>query len=111
AAAPAPAPERPAEPAPAAPERVFTRGGAALRNTPPDDDIPLPDGPDLPDDPGPSDYSPVGYDGVPPATTEEEERELLAAAAVPVPAEERRDPDDVALELLRSELGATPLEG
>ncbi|MFB8008102.1 DNA polymerase III subunit gamma and tau [Nocardia sp. NPDC056000] len=86
-------------------------GGAGVRNAPPEDDIPLPDGPDYPDDPGPSDYSPVGYDGVPPATTDEEERELLAAAAVPIPAEERRDPDDVALELLRSELGATPLEG
>ncbi|WP_306364296.1 DNA polymerase III subunit gamma and tau [Nocardia sp. CC227C] len=84
-------------------------GGAPA--APPDDDIPLPDGPDLPDDPGPSDYSPVGYDRVPPASTEEEEREMLADAAVPVPAGDRRDPDEMALELLRSELGATPLEG
>ncbi|WP_309230252.1 DNA polymerase III subunit gamma and tau [Nocardia sp. SYP-A9097] len=99
-----------AEPAPAA-ESYVRPSAAAVRNAPPEDDIPLPDGPDYPDDPGPSDYSPVGYDGVPPATTAEEERELLAAAAVPIPAEERRDPDDVALELLRSELGATPLEG
>ncbi|GAB4582465.1 hypothetical protein Ntsu_02970 [Nocardia sp. IFM 10818] len=87
------------------------RGAAGAAAAPPEDDIPLPDGPDLPDDPGPGDYSSVGYDGVPPATTEEEERELLADAARPVPAEERRDPDEVALELLRSELGATPLEG
>ncbi|WP_255221948.1 DNA polymerase III subunit gamma and tau [Nocardia otitidiscaviarum] len=83
-------------------------GGAPA--SPLDDDIPLPDGPDLPDDPGPSDYSPVGYDGVPPASTEEEEREMLADAAVPVPPGDRRDPDEMALELLRSELGASPLE-
>ncbi|MFC9994737.1 DNA polymerase III subunit gamma and tau [Nocardia sp. NPDC127526] len=87
------------------------RGGSGAAAAPPEDDIPLPDGPDLPDDPGAGDYSSVGYDGVPPATTEEEEREMLADAARPVPAEERRDPDEVALELLRSELGATPLEG
>lgn len=101
----------PAEDASAGPDSGARDFGSGVRNSPPEDDIPLPDGPDLPDDPGPSDYSPVGYDGVPPATTPEEERELLAAAAVPVPAGERRDPDDVALELLRSELGATPLEG
>jgi DNA polymerase-3 subunit gamma/tau len=76
----------------------------------PDDDIPLPDGPDLPDDPGPADYPPVGYDGVPPAPTPEEEREMLAESAVPVPQSDRRDPDEVALELLGSELGATRLE-
>lgn len=86
-------------------------GAPAPQVTPYDDDIPLPDGPDLPDDPGAVDYPPVGYDGVPPATTEEEEREMLEESAKPVPAGERRDPDDVALELLRAELGATPLEG
>ncbi|MGF6881488.1 DNA polymerase-3 subunit gamma/tau [Nocardia sp. GAS34] len=80
------------------------------RATPPDDDIPLPDGPDLPDDPGPADYSPVGYDGVPPASTPEEEQEMLAESATPVPQEQRRDPDEVALELLSSQLGATRLE-
>ncbi|WP_157556596.1 hypothetical protein [Nocardia acidivorans] len=100
-----------AEPAPVAVESYVRPSAAAVRNAPPEDEIPLPDGPDYPDDPGPSDYSPVGYESVPPATTDEEEREMLAAAAVPIPAEERRDPDDVALELLRSELGATPLEG
>ncbi|WP_244976091.1 DNA polymerase III subunit gamma and tau [Nocardia huaxiensis] len=83
----------------------------AMRNAPVEDDIPLPDGPDLPDDPGPVDYSPVGYDGVPPASTEEEEREMLAQAAEPVAPGDRRDPDEVALELLKQELGATPLEG
>ncbi len=90
-----------------------SRDGDSSAGTPAsplDDDIPLPDGPDLPDDPGPSDYSPVGYDGVPPASTAEEEREMLADAAVPVPPGDRRDPDEMALELLRSELGASPLE-
>ncbi len=83
---------------------------AVNRTTPPEDDIPLPDGPDLPDDPGPSDYSPVGYDGVPPAPTPEEEREMIAESAIPVPLEDRRDPDEVALELLSSELGATRMQ-
>ncbi|MFD7844055.1 DNA polymerase III subunit gamma and tau [Nocardia sp. NPDC059764] len=103
----------PAAPAPAAPGPAggdsFERESA--RFAPPEDDIPLPDGPDLPDDPGPGDYSPVGYDGVPPATTPEEEREMLEESAKPVPPEERRDPDEVALALLVQELGATPLEG
>ncbi len=128
AAAAAPAPEAPtgwgnapaaAPAAPAAPVQAPAgtgsggsgQGASAPQVTPYEDDIPLPDGPDLPDDPGAVDYPPVGYDGVPPATTEEEEREMLEDAAKPVPAGERRDPDDVALELLRAELGATPLEG
>ncbi|MBY8855949.1 DNA polymerase III subunit gamma and tau [Nocardia sp. CA2R105] len=92
-------------------------GGSVNRATPasdapapPDDDIPLPDGPDLPDDPGPVDYSPVGYDGVPPASTPEEEQEMLAESVHPVPQQDRRDPDEVALELLSAELGATRLE-
>lgn len=36
---------------------------------------------------------------------------MLAEAAKPVAPEDRRDPDEVALELLRSELGATRLDG
>ncbi|WP_309241179.1 DNA polymerase III subunit gamma and tau [Nocardia sp. BSTN01] len=87
------------------------RGAGAGDRTAPDDDIPPPEAPDLPDDPGPSDYSPVGYDGVPPALTPEEEQEMLAESARPVPPEQRRDPDEVALELLRTELGATHLGG
>ncbi|MTE12163.1 DNA polymerase III subunit gamma and tau [Nocardia aurantiaca] len=106
----APAPQAPA-PADAGPAGGDPFEGGGARYAPPEDDIPLPDGPDLPDDPGPGDYSPVGYDGVPPATTPEEEREMLEESAKPVPPEERRDPDEVALALLRSELGATPLEG
>ncbi|MEC3955660.1 DNA polymerase III subunit gamma and tau [Nocardia sp. CDC153] len=108
-----PAPATPAAPTPAPSGSAGGESDAAgpARFAPPEDDIPLPDGPDLPDDPGPGDYSPVGYDGVPPATTPEEEREMLEESAKPVPPEERRDPDEVALALLRSELGATPLEG
>ncbi|RDI43890.1 DNA polymerase-3 subunit gamma/tau [Nocardia mexicana] len=87
------------------------RTESGSRSAPPDDDIPLPDGPDTPDDPGPADYSSVGYEGVPPASTPEEEQEMLAESARPVPAGDRRDPDEVALELLVSELGATRLEG
>ncbi|GAA5045353.1 hypothetical protein GCM10023318_09520 [Nocardia callitridis] len=92
-----------------------------------DDDIPPPDYPDLPDDPGPSDFTPqepaqvggndpeAGGDWetkrpLGPATPEEEQ-EMLAAAADPVAPEDRRDPDEVAMELLKSELGATQLNG
>lgn len=93
-----------------------------------DDDIPPPDFPDLPDDPGPFDSAPpesaqpqVGNnagngagraaDGVVPETTPEDEEEMIRAAAVPVAPEDRRDPDEAALELLKSELGATRLSG
>ncbi|MFD6155760.1 DNA polymerase III subunit gamma and tau [Nocardia sp. NPDC060256] len=93
-----------------------------------DDDIPPPDFPDLPDDPGPFDSAPpesaqsqvgngtgggVGRtaDGAVPETTPEDEEEMIRAAAVPVAPEDRRDPDETALELLKSELGATRLSG
>lgn len=93
-----------------------------------DDDIPPPDFPDLPDDPGPFDSAPpesaqpqVGNDvgngngwaadGAVPVTTAEDEEEMIRAAAVPVAPEDRKDPDEVALELLKSELGATRLSG
>ncbi|MGV9674655.1 DNA polymerase III subunit gamma and tau [Nocardia sp. NPDC003482] len=99
-----------AQPARAA-ETGAAESDSGTRQAPPDDDIPLPDGPDLPDDPGPEGYSPVGYVGVPPASTPEEEREMLAESARPVPAGDRRDPDEMALELLRTELGATALDG
>ncbi|WP_040772858.1 DNA polymerase III subunit gamma and tau [Nocardia pneumoniae] len=101
-------------------------GGANPRPPVVDDDIPPPDYPDLPDDPGPADYppydqEPTGHsavtsrgwdnDGVVPASTPEEEQEMMAAAADPVAPGDRRDPDEVALELLKSELGATRLDG
>lgn len=75
----------------------------------PYEDIPPPDYPDLPDDPGPDDYG-YGSGAVPPSTPEEEQ-EMLADAARPVDPGQRRDPDEVALDLLASELGATPLNG
>ncbi|MBW0274942.1 DNA polymerase III subunit gamma/tau [Nocardia sp. MH4] len=90
-----------------------------------DDDIPPPDFPDLPDDPGPDE----GYgaessrsggdsgrgarpgDAVLAPPTPEEEQEMLAAAAEPVAPGDRQDPDEVALALLRDELGAKSLDG
>jgi len=100
--------------------------GARPKRTAPvgDDDIPPPDFPDLPDDPGSGDYPPpdpsqvenagvseYGTVAVPGPPTAEEEREMLAEAARPVAPEDRRDPDEVALELLRAELGATRMDG
>ncbi len=73
----------------------------------PYDDIPPPDYPDLPDDPGDHGYAPHSV----PASTPEEEQEMLAESAQPVAPGDRRDPDEVALRLLASELGATPLNG
>ncbi|MBF6453627.1 DNA polymerase III subunit gamma and tau [Nocardia cyriacigeorgica] len=118
ASAPAGSPSAPAEPgADSAPARATTTKAAS---TPPrfsrpsqakaapiaDDDIPPPDYPDLPDDPGPGEYS-----GAPiPPPTPEEEQEMLAESARPVAPGDRQDPDEVALQLLASELGAVRLE-
>ncbi|MGW0183769.1 DNA polymerase III subunit gamma and tau [Nocardia sp. NPDC003345] len=72
-------------------------------------DVPPPDFPDLPDDPDGGEY---GYSSAAvPASTPEEEQEMLAESARPVAPGDRRDPDEVALELLASELGATRLNG
>ncbi|KAA0024521.1 DNA polymerase III subunits gamma/tau [Antrihabitans cavernicola] len=68
------------------------------------DDVPPPEAPDYPDDPGPPDPDAA------PVTTAQDEEEMLADAAEPVPPGERRDPDDVALELLQSELGAKKID-
>lgn len=87
----------------------LARGGGAAPAENPYDDIPPPDYPDLPDDPGPADYG-YGAGAVPPSTPEEEQ-EMLAESSRPVAPGDRRDPDEVALELLASELGATPLNG
>lgn len=118
ASAPAGSPSTPAEPgADSASARATTTKAAS---TPPrfsrpsqakaapiaDDDIPPPDYPDLPDDPGPGEYS-----GAPiPPPTPEEEQEMLAESARPVAPGDRQDPDEVALQLLASELGAVRLE-
>lgn len=126
-AAPAPRFSRPSQAKNANADKGRSRpGGADQRPYPADDDIPPPDYPDLPDDPGPADYP--RYDAAPsadaaaadldwdrgrviPASTPEEEQEMMAAAADPVAPGDRRDPDEVALELLKSELGATRLDG
>ncbi|MFD1811982.1 DNA polymerase III subunit gamma and tau [Rhodococcus gannanensis] len=73
----------------------------------PVDDIPPPDEPDYPHDPGPLDYDPPTPDSV----TPEDEEEMMAEAAEPADPSVRRDPDEVALELLADMLGAKPIEG
>ncbi|MGW5076348.1 DNA polymerase III subunit gamma and tau [Rhodococcus sp. NPDC004095] len=73
---------------------------------PPVDDIPPPDEPDYPDDPGPMDFDPPSPDSV----TAEDEEEMMAEAAEPADPSVRRDPNDVALELLADVLGAKPLD-
>ncbi|MEV0357466.1 DNA polymerase III subunit gamma and tau [Nocardia sp. NPDC050697] len=121
-----PDPKPPTRPAPATGRTISPpagRGTAAPATRTPYDDVPPPDYPDLPDDPGPDGAYPpdptatsgngsaYGAGTAIPPTTAEEEREMLAAAAEPVAPGDRRDPDEVALELLRSELGATRLDG
>ncbi len=96
----APAPRKAAKPAERAPRferpsRAPEPGGFG------EEDIPPPDEPDRPHEPEPVDeYSQV-----------DDEAEMLAESARPVPAAQRRDPEDVALELLESELGARRIDG
>ncbi|MEE2061348.1 DNA polymerase III subunit gamma and tau [Rhodococcus artemisiae] len=73
------------------------------------DDIPPPDGPDLPDDPGPD----SNYDAPPPdpsAISQEDVDEMFAEAATPADPSARRDPEEVAMELLKDVLGARPID-
>nr|WP_206040551.1 DNA polymerase III subunit gamma and tau [Rhodococcus sp. HNM0563] len=73
------------------------------------DDIPPPDAPDLPDDPGPD----ANYDAPPPDPSEiskEDVDEMFAEAATPGDPSTRRDPEDVAMELLKDVLGARPID-
>lgn len=85
-------------------------GGASPAATPapprPEaDDIPPPEAPDYPDDPGPE----PGYEPprISPAdVTAEDEEEMFAEAATPVDPSTRREPEDVAIELLQDILGA-----
>ncbi|NEW59172.1 DNA polymerase III subunit gamma and tau [Nocardia cyriacigeorgica] len=84
----------------------FSRPSQAKAAAVADDDIPPPDYPDLPDDPGPEE---PGGGAIPPPTPEEEQ-EMLAESATPVAPGDRQDPDEVALQLLASELGAVRLE-
>ncbi|MEZ5151661.1 DNA polymerase III subunit gamma and tau [Rhodococcus zopfii] len=100
----APAPPRPDEQNDAGPAR--TEAPAPGPNY---DDIPPPEAPDLPDDPGPErafDAPPAD----PSAMTEADVEEMFAEAATPGDPSTRRDPEDVALELLKDILGAKRIE-
>ncbi|RVW08469.1 DNA polymerase III subunit gamma and tau [Prescottella agglutinans] len=123
AAAPSAAPARAPQPqakAPAAPRFSRPSQGRAAAAPPPQaaprpssselDDIPPPEAPDYPDDPGPP---PADYydDAPPPPTTREDEEEMMAEAAVPVDQADRRDPEDIANELLVEVLGARKIDG
>ena len=83
--------------------------GQARPSSEPDDDIPPPEAPDYPDDPGPIDYE--ASVTTPPVSTPEDEEEMFAEAAEPADPTTRRDPEDVAFELLKDMLGAKKLEG
>ncbi|TLF78377.1 DNA polymerase III subunit gamma and tau [Nocardia cyriacigeorgica] len=101
-----PAPARSATAKAASTPPRFSRPSQAKAAPIADDDIPPPDYPDLPDDPGPGEYSSVPI----PPPTPEEEQEMLAESSRPVAPGDRQDPDEVALQLLASELGAVRLE-
>jgi DNA polymerase III subunit gamma/tau len=89
---PAPAaPRRAAAPPPASPP---ARNPPARRPVPPDDGVPLP--PEPPDDDVPPD--------------DEESMLAEAAAAGPAAPTERRDPEEAAIELLSTQLGARALD-
>ncbi|MGB3773083.1 MAG: DNA polymerase III subunits gamma/tau [Rhodococcus sp. (in: high G+C Gram-positive bacteria)] len=97
---------RPSRSAPAAPPQGQGPNQSRPSSQPSDDDIPPPpEEPDYPDDPGPA-----PYDGPAPPESPEEQEELMKQAKEPVDPSTRRDPDEMALELLQSELGATPLK-
>ncbi|MDV8005479.1 DNA polymerase III subunit gamma and tau [Rhodococcus sp. IEGM 1318] len=74
------------------------------------DDIPPPEAPDYPEDPGPAPAPEVDYEATPPPATREDEDEMFAEAAEPADPTARRDPEDVAKELLKDVLGARRLE-
>lgn len=121
AAAPSAAPARAPQPqakAPAAPRFSRPSQGRAAAPPPPAaprpsssdlDDIPPPEAPDYPDDPGPP---PADFydDAPPPPTTREDEEEMMAEAAVPVDQADRRDPDELASEMLVEVLGARKID-
>ncbi|MBF6343179.1 DNA polymerase III subunit gamma and tau [Nocardia cyriacigeorgica] len=103
---PEPTTSRPANARSASTPPRFSRPSQAKAAPIADEDIPPPDYPDLPDDPGPGEYSSAPI----PPPTPEEEQEMLAESARPVAPGDRQDPDEVALQLLASELGAVRLE-
>lgn len=96
-------------PAPDASSSPGNGEGAAPQSRSEYDDIPPPDGPDLPDDPGPD----SNYDAPPPdpsAISQEDVDEMFAEAATPADPSTRRDPEEVAMELLKDVLGARPID-
>ncbi|MBD0322241.1 MAG: DNA polymerase III subunit gamma/tau [Aldersonia sp.] len=121
-AAPGRAPQRPAPnpsgaPKFSRPSRAKSEEQRQMRPPPPEesprndarvpsDEIPLP--PEPADEPPPPPDEPAGP---PPASTPDEEAEMLAEAARSMPVADRRDPDEVALELLQNELGARRIDG
>jgi DNA polymerase-3 subunit gamma/tau len=90
---------------PPAPE---ARPGPEPAPGPPVDDIPPPDYPDYPDDPGPP---PPVEPAAPDSVTAEDEEEMMAQAAQPSDPSVRRDPEEMAIELLATELGAKRIDG
>jgi DNA polymerase III subunit gamma/tau len=95
---------KPASPPPAkrpATQTRFTRPSRASDTPAPAheaDDVPPPPEPDYPDDPPDP--------GPPPSPTPAEEREMLDEARRPAPQAQRVDPEQAAIALLQSELGA-----
>jgi DNA polymerase III subunit gamma/tau len=83
----------PSRPQQAPPPARAKQPPPARRSPAPDDGVPLP--PEPPDD------------DVPP---EDDEEAMLAEAAVPVSDAERRDPEEAAIELLTTHLGARAIE-
>ncbi|AQA24276.1 DNA polymerase III, subunit gamma and tau [Rhodococcus sp. MTM3W5.2] len=67
------------------------------------DDIPPPEEPDYPDDPGPPPATPE-------SVTPEDEEEMMAQAAEPADPSVRRDPEEIALQLLETHLGAKRID-
>jgi len=85
--------EPPSRPQQAPPPARAQRQAPARRTPAPDDGVPLP--PEPPDDDAPP---------------EDDEEAMLAEAAVPVSDAERRDPEEAAIELLTTQLGAKAIE-
>lgn len=96
-----------------APSPASTAPSGTPQNAPatrPDDDIPPPEAPDLPDDPGPEPgYVPLAPPD-PSAVTPEDVEQMFAEAATPGDPSARRDPEEVAIELLEDVLGAKRLD-
>jgi DNA polymerase-3 subunit gamma/tau len=85
-------PSRPQQATPPPPARA-QRPAPARRAPAPDDGVPLP--PEPPDDDAPP---------------EDDEEAMLADAAVPASTPERRDPEEAAIELLTTQLGARAID-